>query len=434
MVPLDHLNWGPVEDITFSSYFTDWKTIRFAVIYIPFFAFIIFFLGLFGRLTRLSSFLFTSGFILLCCTISQGLPFYKFLYQHLFFLKYFRNLHFFLWFVLIPLFILLVLEHWKIFKNIKLKSFFSSLLFLIYIFVIHVLIFIVIYLRGDAINSTFAMLTLSAIFWILVFKGRLDNPAWVGFALLTITLVIQPLEVYHYLTAKVKPISNNMYGYHFPFTSLAMKTQEPSESLRGSSAKGGLYYASKNYNLLYQNISDYALAKYLQHKFIFVDLLEPMDPKNILFSNLEEYFLQNNNKAYVIQKGSAFLKLKSDDPNPTFKQIPVEIEDDYFKILSFNANYLKLFIKIPNEKFLIYNDSYDDGWKVFINGKPTDCYQTNVAFKGVWVPAGKNIIEFHFGSWWQYALNFVLLFGSFILLISIVWFSRYSSSVKGIDG
>jgi hypothetical protein len=419
IVPTRALDWGAIEDLLFSSYFSNFRVIRFAVVYIPFFAFIVFTLGLFCRMTRRAMFMFTCGFVFLCCIVPRGLPFYDFLYQHVFFLKYFRNLHFFLWFALIPLFVLLILEHWKMFLEAKLDRNTR----LNYVWGIHVLVFLIIFLRADAIPTTYIMLILSAVFWsgLILNRGRIF---WM-MGLLSLAVIIQPLEVYHYLKQRASPFIGNVYGYDFPYNKLVLKGEDlPSLEWFSPNTKGAeLYYAAGPFNSVYQNMPYYPLLKYTQYKFILVDNLEVLNRQQVDFSTLEKYFWKNDNKAFIF-KDSGVKKLNSNDPHPLAQANVVTQENADFKILSFNANRVKILIQVPYEKFLIYNDSFDPNWGVKVNGQSVPLYQTNVAFKGLWIPAGKSIIEFRYGHLWQYGLNALLLISSLGLLMAALWLAR----------
>lgn len=424
VVPSKALDWGAVEDLLFSYYFSNFRMIRFAVVYIPFFAFIIFALGLFCRISKRAIFMFTCGFVFLCCIVPRGLPFYDFLYQHIFFLKYFRNLHFFLWFALIPLFVLLVLEHWKIFSENKLRK--EKLM--LYVLGLHGLILLFVIFRADAIPSTYIMIALSIVFWWGTILG-IWNQRW-SFILLTLAIVVQPIEVYHYLNQRAQPFIKGSYHYDFPYNQLILKGQlPPPESFR--EAKGDvLYYASGPFNSVYQNVLTYPLAKYLQYKFILVDHVEAVDPHQVDSLALQKYFLSQENKAFIFKENGDLNKISSKDTDLSSKALRIEKEDEHFKILSFNANHLKIMVDLPHERFLVYNDSYDPSWNVRINGKKGHIYQTNVAFKGVWLPRGKNIVEFYYGKKWQYGLNIFLLMAGLVFLLAIFVSAREKSSGK----
>lgn len=172
-VPQQTLDWGAVEDLFYSGYFSDLRMFKFAVVYVPFFSIILITLGLITRITRRAAFLFILGVSLFCCIIPHGLPFYNFLYKHFFIFKFFRNLHFFIWFFLIPLFVFWSLENWYLFKQFILGSN-QKFLIWIYVLLAHLGVFLFIFLRHDAVLSTYAMMTLSFIFWsVLLLKIHL---------------------------------------------------------------------------------------------------------------------------------------------------------------------------------------------------------------------------------------------------------------------
>ena len=420
-------NWGLVEELLYSTYFMDLGQYRYIDIYVPFFACLVFVLGLFCGITRRAIFLFVCGLVLFCSMSTHGLPFYDFLYRHVFFFKYFRNLHFFLWFVLIPLFVLLVLEHWHIFRLSQFMNSQRKIWSLIYVFTIHVLAFLFIHSTGDIVINTYLMLMISLLFWSLLILGRLHVDKW-GFVLLTIIILLQPLQIYSYFLKHYQLRSS--YGYHFSFFSLQLKQPDLLPAEKHSSYKPSLYYASSAYNLLSQNVQNYALTKYLQNKLILVDHLWPIDRHQISFSSIEKVFLKNDNGAFIFRNNSKSLVTNSNDPHPSAQAQSISKENSNFRILSFNGNQLKFAINLPYKKFLIYNDNYDPYWKVTINGHRAELYQTNVSFKGVWLPAGKSIVEFHYGAWWQHVMNLVLLAAAFVFLFGIIWFSRSFWALK----
>ncbi|MFC1521120.1 YfhO family protein [Elusimicrobiota bacterium] len=69
---------------------------------------------------------------------------------------------------------------------------------------------------------------------------------------------------------------------------------------------------------------------------------------------------------------------------------------------------------------LVVSDVYYPGWKAYIDGNEVPLRVANYAFRGVRVPAGEHVVEFHYKPWWVYlgfALSLMLLFTSFIKLI-----------------
>jgi uncharacterized membrane protein YfhO len=94
-------------------------------------------------------------------------------------------------------------------------------------------------------------------------------------------------------------------------------------------------------------------------------------------------------------------------------------DSDTFKILDFDVNHIKFYTNFLTPKFLVYNDSYHDGWEGFINGECVAIVRANVAFKGLSVPPGENVILMRYLPVWRHRLNlfFVLFFLGFFICV-----------------
>ncbi len=66
------------------------------------------------------------------------------------------------------------------------------------------------------------------------------------------------------------------------------------------------------------------------------------------------------------------------------------------KILNFADTQLEIQTSSSTPAFLVLSDIYYPGWKVKIDGKPTNIFQTNYVLRGVPVPAGQHTIKFEF--------------------------------------
>ena len=205
-----------------------------------------------------------------------------------------------------------------------------------------------------------------------------------------------------------------------------MKFDYQPQTNKAPSLKEALYYAAQGYNYIYSNISDNALNKYTQNKFILVDNLEVVNEGQLDIPKLEQQFLEDQNKAVVYRIKAEDTPLNSHDPNPSSHAQHIDCVSQDFKILSFNANSLRLAIKLPYEKFLIYNDSYDPGWKVTVNHQARALYEVNGAFKGVWVPAGQSIIEFSYAQGWKMMMNVLLSIFAVLVLTMIIFYAVLS--------
>jgi uncharacterized membrane protein YfhO len=70
-------------------------------------------------------------------------------------------------------------------------------------------------------------------------------------------------------------------------------------------------------------------------------------------------------------------------------------------------------------KLLFLSDSYDEGWKVTINGKPVPLYRADYTFRAVSVPMGESTVIMEYVPWsigWgsgisAVALGIIVLYG-----------------------
>lgn len=85
------------------------------------------------------------------------------------------------------------------------------------------------------------------------------------------------------------------------------------------------------------------------------------------------------------------------------KQLPVTIEPAdttaYAKILEKKNEYIKIEANASGNNLLFIGEIfYPVSWKAFIEGKETEIYKTNYAFRSIIVPKGKHTIEMKFES------------------------------------
>ena len=131
-------------------------------------------------------------------------------------------------------------------------------------------------------------------------------------------------------------------------------------------------------------------------------------------------FAENKNLAFI--SGPVVLEEK-DGPVSSENSLQAKIitrESSELKLLKYSFNQVKVKTNLDRKRFLFYTDNYQDEWQASIDGKKTPLYRTNVAFKGVWVPAGEHIVEFYYGSGIRYLRNYLMLilfYGVFVYLL-----------------
>ncbi|MGH7245617.1 MAG: YfhO family protein, partial [Candidatus Levyibacteriota bacterium] len=66
------------------------------------------------------------------------------------------------------------------------------------------------------------------------------------------------------------------------------------------------------------------------------------------------------------------------------------------KILSYEANRIRVQTRSQSNSILVLTDSFYPGWKAFIDGKEVSIIRTDFAFRGVSVPKGNHIVQFQY--------------------------------------
>lgn len=436
-------SWAVLEEIYFARYYyTDITQIKFAILYVPFFTYLVFFLGFFTRANKKLWFLFlwSAGLLILC--IPMASPVYTFLYDHVVLFKYFRNLHFLLWVALLPIACLFLAEQLKAFLAWQLASRREKWTGFVYISLVHGALAWYLFQYQFPVVTSYAVIILSYVFFLWHLFGSLRGSQTLTLFCLLAIIAVEPIEVYGYLGQNSRPYLPNTYAYdyvdlnfhHKRFDNdIEMALADASmEDVLGEEGKPGerlirpmtaLYYASKWYGYLTDRIDYYVLKKYKKYKFILYDNVERLDDAGADLSVLETALAENRNAAFVSTDDPDVLKAPSGSRHSYYAQA-VEQDSEQFKVIAYNANGVKVRMNLSEPKFLVYNDSYHAQWRALLNGRPAKMVRANAAFKGLWVPAGEQVVEFQFGSaglWVLYMFIFAAINGLFAGLVFLYW-------------
>ncbi len=437
-------HWAIFEDLYFSSYFwEDFKRFQYAIFYIPFFAFLLFGIGMITRMNKRLFFLlcWALGIFLMGTPSATGL--YSFLFDHIFFFKYFRNLHFFLWFVLLPVFILYVVEQFRLLFSMDFKGKIALWGMVIFLAVIHGALIIFISLSWKPIISTYIVIGLSFLFFLLLtfcfFKRKApdqkkkDQGIDAGLSdvpyrrillllFLFILVILEPLEVYHYFDENSYPFTGPS-RYDLPYMKFSyLRGERPDFRNKDESepAAPKLYFATERYAYLVNNLEFGTLSHYLWHKFVVYDQIEIINEANLDLRKVEKALAENQNVAFVSLDGQSF---ETDVPQAGVPKQALRLTEatTQLQVLKFNMNMVKLQTNFPTQKFLVYNDNYHKGWQALINSKKVPLYRSNLSFKGLWIPQGEQMVVLHYGSWTRYALNYFILGVFHLVLGLLIW-------------
>jgi hypothetical protein len=408
--------WAMVEDVTYAKHYPELKDFNFAILYVPISVYVVFLMALFIRMNKRIIFLFALGIIFFLIGSPDVTGFYNFLYKHVFYFKYFRNLHFFLWLVLLPLCILFLVEELKIFLRYKPATKKHKILLLFFLITIHAGILIYFIKQGNGLISTYCALGGSFIFLVLYFYFSFFSKGILFMIPVMMMVVSQPIEVFHYLQKNsVKPglhyryekeyfklrIPDDIRAKHFyqPLELSAYSYQNVDESLRPVPG----YFDTKWFAQFVSNINAEVLDHYRVGKLLIYDHIKVMPDSLINWEELGETLAHHKNMAFINQPSE-----ESGDAGGNQVELVTE-QSKNVQLLEFDANVVRLKTAFPTKKFLVYNDSFYHGWQAFINGNEVPLYKANVAFKGIWVPAGEQVVTFRFGEIWKRFLNGSLL-------------------------
>jgi len=162
-----------------------------------------------------------------------------------------------------------------------------------------------------------------------------------------------------------------------------------------------------NYSIKYSDEDILILEnkKYLP-RFYFLENLISVDSQNEIFNKLW------NKNIYSIDDPSKYNAsgyIESIKHNFSFVQSE---SSDKIDIIEYKNNEVLLNISLKNDSFLVFSDSYYPGWKAYIDGIETKIYRVNGIVKGIFVPAGNNIVKFTY-----FPTNILIL-----LILSIITF------------
>ena len=409
---------GIIGPITFRNLFSQLDTPQHLMFFVPVFVYLMLCLSLINRLNRKLLLLFFTFFFIFLLSLTDITPVHKFLYDHLFIFKLFRNMFYFAYFA-IPLVILFAVEQLRLFLNRNPQNNAQKIFLFLYLIGIHCLFVLFLHHEGEIIISSYLTIGLSLLFFLAAASGFLKkgNPVTTGLFLIIITL--QPLQVFDCMiksAASIVPWTT--YERFIPRFSYVRRTREEGpvifkghmDGLQDHSGFNNWKYSGlANAFLVHENINHDILEKYTHYKFFLYDHIDVMDTTPD-FKQLEKALETYENTAFVAGPlRSSLLPSESEKNSVQANAQPIIQNSREFTVTNFDLNHITLTTDFDTRKFLVYTDSFHKNWNAFMNGKPVEIFQTNIAFKGIWLPPGKNIIRLQYGSFGTYFFSFFMI-------------------------
>jgi len=402
--------WAILEDVAFSMDFKDLRTIRFAVLYIPVLAWVIFVLGLFARFNRRSLFylLFIGGFLAL--GIPQDLPVYKFFYSHIPVFSYFRNLHFFLWWAILPAFILLLSDQLACFLRDNEQGRWKNPLQAAVATIFHACILVMVLRQNGWMAGTVISLAGS---WFLalvyIFTAARGRPVVWGMCLLAV-VAVQPLEVYHFLSRNTEAWNSaecfSHYTREFSYVRKLKGPEDPDAPL-------SYYVALQPVQTMVENLGNDVFIAYNSVKVRAYDDVEVLPAEKQDWDHIQDVLAHEGNRAFVFDwDEDNRLTAKGGQP------LHITGLDQGLDVMRYDPNRIVMRSSFDQPKFIVINEAFHPGWRCTIDGKPARLYQANIAFRGIYVPAGRHVVAMRFSSllWLRYMI-WIFYLGMFIVLV-----------------
>ncbi|MBF0594199.1 MAG: hypothetical protein HQL22_04460 [Candidatus Omnitrophica bacterium] len=431
-------SWGIEEDLGFSMAFSDMRYFSFAVVYIPLLGVLFFVLGFFGRTSRLGMMLISLiAFSLLF--FSHRFFLHGLFYKYVFFFKYFRNLHFYLWFLIIPLFILLIAEQFGSLLHTVYADRRSRMIAAISVILIHAGYYFFLLMSGHVIAGNVLVILTSGGFFLFLVLNELrlsDVRSFLAWGIVILTF-IQAYQVYGYLYkntgCQYNQSARTFFSYAKNVTLLPTrfeidKTMVRTDKSLGEVAATSTYYDLAVHSSMIQMMEGKCLNRYELFPFVAYAAVEAQ-PVKLSDQRMKEIFDQIQGPALVgeILKDDVLYSLTGNKARET--EI-ISRESGLITILGQDVNtlHLKTFFSAP--MFLVVQRTYHADWQIRIDGRRTQPRRANLGYLGTWVPAGEHVLTMRFGTDLSYVMNYFILILTYSAVIGFVilsWIDRRRS-------
>ncbi|MCB9771593.1 MAG: YfhO family protein [Candidatus Omnitrophica bacterium] len=367
--------------------------------YVSIFLYLLIFLGVFVRVSRIMAICVLTALPLFFLILTVGSGFHRFVFEHVFYFKLIRNMHFFLPFFLAAMVLLATEQFRVIFDNRKVLTSKYRTLFLLHIVVVHAGLAIFLREQQNIVFSSYLTIALSFLFWLtFVFQKR--SYSYLLSILLFLCIMVQPVEVvWHHnqralslttVTNKnvvedcikspsVKPV----FAYVRPIADHEVGNDDTAR------ARITMTDTSRFYGAGFPIFWSYDLSL----KESFDDIQQ--------FTKYKFYIYDNQQRAISVLEPS-----------------------EQFAVTDFDTNSLKIKTNYLSEKFLVYTDSFHDDWKAYVNGRITKIHRVHTAFKGISLPAGPNEVVFRYSPSGVVVMSFAVSVAFLFLAVLMIWFWR----------
>ena len=396
----------------FDRIFYDHAHIDMGDIFIPYLFFLILLCATFGPVNKLVFFLLFNILALSLITITSAAGVYHFLYTHILFFKFIRNIYYFFWLAMLPMGVLLSVAAFKSFLT-SIDASAKKTGWLIYIIVCHAAFIWFLFLQGGVLAGAWGAVVVIFLYFLVYFYFKKNISRPVGFCLFMVAVFIQSVQVYGCLGDKLLPVQQEI--------SHPKSIQRVSANI-ANQKHPDLYYALRWFTVLFNNIEPRVLGSYKSHPFILYDNVFPYADSQESLKVLEKAMAANANIAYV-SKFESHLSDYNSDPDASSVADVDPIASGRLSLLNSDPNSMRIKMHLATRQFLVINNNYHSDWHAFINGREVPLLRANVAFKGLWIPAGDSMVVLRFSHPLRYVWHYLLIalyWGTFVYFLVLL--------------
>ncbi len=341
------------------------------------------------------------GMFYIVITNASGVT--QFLYDRVFFFRIMRNI-FYLFYLAVPFVVFFVVEQLRIWMASEKQN---GSISRIWILLVATGLIVYLKIQGHALVSIY--ISVIGIASALIFNVQ-NFSRWAFALAVTFFFLVHPIDVYrHYVSnvAEVIPAGEIFEPRHPKFhyqrpdfgTKPAFAAHEFEESSGFTLQK---FAGTQGAALLQNNTDPGAMSRYTRNKFIAYDQTVTQSFASQNWFQIGRHLIELQNEAIVVGDGESIRQA------PASAQV-ISSDSDLFRVTHFDLNTISFETNFPTRKFIVYNDSYHSGWTARVNGEAGPIWQSNIAFKGLWLEAGPNLVQLRFGSVWLERFYFLLM-------------------------
>lgn len=391
--------------------FFDLHQLRLGDFYLPHFIFLVLLVGIFLRINRRMIFFFVWGFLIYLIGVADASGIHRWLYEHVFFFKLFRNLQFFLWLGAFATIIYFVAEVFNSLLKTEFKTLKFKIVYFSYITFVHVSagIFFHVQVINHVIAGTYLTILFSYLFFILLMFSSHKVMRILLPLVLFLGMSLQGMEVFRAMSRNTPNVyAQSLYDTPYMDFSLPQKSSVESLLLEHNADRylNQPFYSTQAFQDMYQNMNRTVLGLYMRPRLLLYDHMEAWDSNDPNWPRLTEAFSELKNKVFVSTELATQPAFNNNKTPPTATIITKDSAE--VEVFSYKANQLVLKTHLKESRILVYNSVYHSNWRALCDDKLIQIFLANHAFMGVIVPAGEHTIIFTFQDAWRSWLGIVL--------------------------